>query len=85
MEKTIGLVVDEEFKYCNVVLGGQVMKMVLQMTGVPNAKIHPPMIIFENDACSYPIQGVNKDVLGLLYRSGPWVWIDKRVFTEWLK
>ena len=56
--------------------------MVLRMTDGPNAKIHPPMMIFENNTCSYPIRGVNKDVPGVSCRSGPWRWMDKRVFME---
>ena len=53
--KKLVLLGDENLKYCDVVSGGHEMTMVLRMTGRPNVKIHPPMIIFENDACSYPI------------------------------
>ena len=48
------------------------MIMVIQLMGVPNAKIHPPKMIFKKYACSYPNLGVNKDVLGVSYTSVHW-------------
>ena len=61
------------------------MIMVIQLMGVPNAKIHPPKMIFKKYACSYPNLGVNKDVLGVSYTSIHWGWMDRGGFTEWLK
>ena len=52
------------------------------MAGGPNAKIYPPMIIFENDACSYSIQEANEDVQGVSYHASPWVYMDNRIFIE---
>jgi DDE superfamily endonuclease len=82
--KTLGFRGDEECKYMDTVSGGEGMTMVLRITGGPNAAIQPPMMIFQNDARSYPIRGVPDDVPGVSYRSGPKGWNDKVVFPQWL-
>ncbi|EPZ33938.1 hypothetical protein O9G_003457 [Rozella allomycis CSF55] len=64
--------------YADVVSGGEGMTMVVRITGVPNAKIMPPMMIFTNAHCSHPIKGVPVDIDGACYRSGKKDWMDKR-------
>ncbi|RKP16615.1 hypothetical protein ROZALSC1DRAFT_31481, partial [Rozella allomycis CSF55] len=73
--KTLGFVGEEDAEHR---LSGEGMTMVVRITGVPNAKIMPPMMIFTNAHCSHPIKGVPVDIDGACYRSGKKDWMDKR-------
>lgn len=82
--RTIGFRGDEEIKYADLVSGDEGITMMVRLTGGRDARIQPPMLIFKNDNCSYPIRGVIDNVPGVCYRSGKKGWMDKRVFKEWL-
>ena len=42
------------------------------------------MLVFHNPNSSYPIRGVEDNVLGVCYRSGRKGWMDNRVCQAWL-
>ncbi|KAE9040393.1 hypothetical protein PR001_g7088 [Phytophthora rubi] len=60
--KTLGFGGENKVKYADVVSGGDGMTMVVRISGGPSAHLLPPMMIFSNDARSYPIRGVSDDV-----------------------
>lgn len=67
--KTLGFQGDENVKYADVVSGGIGMTMVVCITGGPLARIEVPMIIFQNDNCSYPIRDLEDAIPGVAYRT----------------
>lgn len=84
-KKTLGFRGDTTIRYHDVVSGGEGMTLVLKIRGGPCARIEPPMLIFQNQKSSYPIQKVPDDVPGVTYRSGPKGWMDQRLFRTWLR
>jgi hypothetical protein len=60
------------------------MTLVVTLRGGKNACLETPMLIFMNAKGNYPIRGV-KPINGIVYRSGPKGWMDRRIFCEWLK
>lgn len=82
--KTLGLKGDRHVKYADVVSGGDPITMMVRLTGGPNARIDPPILIFKNDNRSYPIRGVPDNVPGVCYRSQPKGWMDGELLREWL-
>jgi DDE superfamily endonuclease len=83
--KTLDFKGAETVKYNDVVSGGEGMTLVVKLRGGFGACIETPMIVFQNQKCSYPIRSLPDDVPGVTYRSGPCGWMDRRVFVEWLK
>lgn len=81
--KTLSFVGDQQVKYLYVVSGGESMTMMVEISGGPNATIHPPMIVFKNSSHSYPIRGVPHNVPGVFCRSPPNPWMDVLVFRQW--
>ncbi|DBA02287.1 TPA: hypothetical protein N0F65_006162 [Lagenidium giganteum] len=59
--KTFGFVDETSIKYADVVSGGEGMPMVVRITGGSQARIMPPMMIFQNATESYPIRQVTDD------------------------
>lgn len=82
--RTLGFIGDNDVKYADVVSGGEPITMVVRLTGGVNASIQPTMLIFKNQARSYPIRGVVDDVPGVSYRSSPKGWMDSRVWPEYI-
>lgn len=82
--KTLGFIGDNHVKYADVVSGGEPMTMMVRISGGVHATIHPPMIIFKNDKCSYPIKGVPDTVPGVCYRTSKKGWMDSVKWMEWL-
>lgn len=73
-------------KYANVVSGGEGMTMVVRISGGASGYIHPPMMFFfTNSNRSYPIRGIEDNVAGACYRTGPKGWMDQRLFRGYLK
>jgi len=68
--KTLGFGGENKVKYADVVSGGDGMTMVVRISGGPSAHLLPPMMIFLNDARSYPIRGVSNDVDGVCLSHG---------------
>lgn len=60
------------------------MTMMVMLGGGLRSRFEIPMMIFQNDRCSYPMQGVPDTVPGVCYSSGPKGRMDTRVFEEWL-
>lgn len=81
---TLAMKGDKEVKYSDVVSGDMGMTMMVTLGGGSKPRFEIPMMIFQNDRCSHPIQGVPDTVPGVCYRSGPKGWMDTRVFEEWL-
>ncbi|KAL3691779.1 hypothetical protein R1sor_005430 [Riccia sorocarpa] len=67
--RTLGFRGDRNIKYADVVSGGVSMTMVVKVTGGRSAKICSPLMIFQNDNCSYPIRGVPDNIPGVSYRT----------------
>lgn len=82
--KTLGFRGDENVKYADVVSGGIGMTMVVRITGGPLARIEVPMIIFQNDNCSYPIRGLEDAVPGVAYRTARKGFMTSVVWKQWL-
>jgi hypothetical protein len=67
--KTLGFRGDNDVKYADVMSGGMGMTMVVRLTGGLYAEICTPLMIFQNQQCSYPINGVTDNVPGIYYRT----------------
>lgn len=81
--RTLAFVGCNEVKYADVSSGGDVMTMMVRITGDRNAIIEPRFIVFQK-RCENPLFGVSDDVPGVSYRTGSKCWMDQRVFLEWL-
>lgn len=83
--KTMDFKGAKKVKYDDVVSGGEGMTLVVTLRGGRHACIETPMVIFQNQNCSYPIHGLPSNAVpGAAYRSGPRGWMDRRVFGEWV-
>lgn len=80
--RTLAMKGDTEVKFADVVSGDVGMTMMIMLGGGSRARLEIPFMIFQNERCSYPIQGVPDNVTGVCYRSGPKGWMDSRVFAE---
>ncbi len=81
--RTVGFRSQEHVRYADVESGNKGITMMVRITGGKDAHVEVPMLVFINEKCSYPIQGVPDSVPGACYRSGKRGWMDKRVFSEW--
>ena len=77
--RTLGFRGDDNFKYADVVSGGEVMTMIVHITGGANSRIGTPILIFQNAKRTYPIKGLPDTVTGLAHRTGPKGWSDRTV------
>ena len=82
--RTVGFRVHEKVKYSDVLSGDEGITMMVRISGGVQARIQPPMLVFQNTDASYPIRGVEENVPGVCYRSGTKGWMDNRVFQAWL-
>lgn len=80
--KTLGFKGDKEVRYADVCSGGESMTMVLRLS-VRGIEI--PFMIFQNKGRNYPIRGVPDDVPGVIYRTGPKGWMDRKVMVMYLE
>lgn len=56
-----------EVKYSEVVSGDVAMNMMVMLGGGSKAHMDIRTIFFQNDRCSYPIQGVPENVPGIAF------------------
>lgn len=68
--RTLAVKGDREVKYINVASGQVGMIMMVMLGGGSNVHFEVPLIIFQNDCCTYPTQVVLDIVPGVRYRSG---------------
>ena len=59
------------------------MTMVVRISGGRRSMIEAPMLIFTNPNRSYPIRGVDDNILGVSYRTGPKGWMDQSIFAQY--
>jgi hypothetical protein len=52
------------------------MTMVVRISGGRRSLIEAPMLIFKNGNSTYPIRGLDDNILGVSYRIGPKGWMD---------
>ena len=69
--RTLGFRGDVSVKYADVVAGGEAITMVVRISGGRRAIIEPPMLIFSNENRNYPIRGLDDNIPGVSYRTGP--------------
>ena len=55
------------------------MTMMVRLTGVKNALIVPPMLVFYNAESVRSIRNVPDTVQGVFYKTSPKGWIDRNV------
>jgi hypothetical protein len=82
--RTLGFRGDNDVKYADVVSGGVGMTMVVRLTGGVGSRICPPMMIFQNADCSYPIRGIPDDVANVCYRTAAKGFMTGKVWLQWL-
>lgn len=80
--KALRLKGDIHVIYTDVVSGGDIIKMIVRLSGGPNARIEVSMIIFKNNNRSFPIRGVEENIPGVCYMTGPKGWMDKQVICQ---
>jgi DDE superfamily endonuclease len=80
--KTLGFRGGNDIKYADVVPGGMGMTMVVRLTGGPYAEICTPLMIFEKQQCSYPINGVHDNVPGVRYSTSKKGLMIRKVWEE---
>ena len=81
--RTLGFRGDTTIKYAKVVSGGDSMTMVIRISGGRRSMIEAPMLIFTNPNNSYPIRGLNDNIPGVCYRTGPKGWMDQTLFSDY--
>ena len=74
---------EQVIKYVDVVFGGEVMTLVVRVTGGVRSKIKAPMVIFTNSNRNYPILGVANNIPRVTYQSGPKGSMDTTLFAEY--
>jgi hypothetical protein len=80
--RTLGFRGDTTVKYTNVVSGGDSMTMVVRISRGRRSLIEAPMLIFTNGNSTYPIRGLDDNIPGVSYRTGPKSWMDQALFPE---
>jgi hypothetical protein len=63
-------------KYANVVSSGDSMTMVVRIFGGHQSLIEVLMFIFTNGNSKYPIRGLDDNIPGVSYKTGPKGWMD---------
>ena len=83
-KRTLAFKGSDVIKYADVVSGGDGMTLVVRITGGSQAKIYSSMMIFQNKDRNYPIRGLQDNIPGICYRTGPKGWMDRKLFAEWV-
>lgn len=81
----LGFKDEQHVKWADVASGGEGRTMVVGLSGGRNVMIQPIWIIFKNKDRRYPIRGVDDEVPGVDYRTGPQGWMDLEVLPQWLE
>jgi hypothetical protein len=80
--RTLGFREDTTVKYVDVVSGGDSMTMVVRISGGRRYLIEAPMLIFTNGNGTYTIRGLDDNIPGVSYKTGPKGWMDQALFPE---
>lgn len=70
-EHTLGFRGDTTVKYANIILGRDSITMVVRISRAWCSLIEAVMLIFTNENRNYPIRGLEENIVGVFYRSGP--------------
>ena len=81
--RTLGFHGDTIVKYAEVVSGGDSMTMVIRILGGRRSMIEASMLILTNPNISYPIRGLDDNIPGVCYRTGPKGWMDQTLFSDY--
>ena len=84
-DKTLGFRSDTSIKYADVVAGGEAMTMVVRILGGHRAMIEAPMLIFTNPNGNYPLRGLEDNIPGVCYHTGPKGWMDQGIFVQYFE
>ena len=79
---TLGFRDDTTVKYAEVVSRGESMTMVIRISRRHRSMIEAPMLIFTNSGSNYPIRGLEDNISGVCYRTGPKGWMDQALFAK---
>lgn len=74
--RTLGFTKDQEVRYTDITSGTEVMTMRVRISVGVNGPIEPPIMIFKNKSCNYPMRNVPDNGSGVTYRKGPKGWMD---------
>ena len=80
--RTLGFRGNTTVKYAEVVSGGDSMTMVIRISGGRRSMIKASMLIFTNSGSNYPIRGLEDNIPGVCYRTGPKGWMDQALFAK---
>ena len=69
--RTLGFRGDITVSYAEVVSGRYSMTMVIRISGRQRSMIKVSILIFTNSTGNYPIRGLDNNILGVCYRTGP--------------
>ena len=83
--RTLGFRGDSTVRYAEVVSGRDSMIMVVRISGRRQAIIEAPMLIFTNTNRNYPLRGLEDNVLGVCYRTGPKGWMDQTLLPQYFE
>ena len=83
--RTLGFRGDTSTKYTEVVFGGDSMTLVVQISGGRRSMIEAPMLIFTNSNSSYSIRGLDDNIPGVSYRTGPKGRMDQNLFADFFE
>lgn len=78
---TLAMKGDTNVKFSYVVSRDVGLTMMVLLHGGTQAHLGVPFIIFQNDRSSYPIMGLQYNIPGVCYRSGPKGWMVGRAFA----
>ena len=76
--QTLRFTGDKDIKYAYVASSGEVMTMVMLISGGVNYQIEKPFMILKNTEHSYLVCGINDTSSGVIYRTQLKVFIDKK-------
>ena len=79
---TLGFRGDTMVKYAEVVSSGNLMTMVIKISGGRRSMIKTPMLIFTNPSSNYPIRGLEDNIPRVCYWRGPKGWMDQSLFPQ---
>jgi len=82
-EYTLSSVNTKRVNYAALSNGRQSFTICLRISGGPQAKIEPPLVLFPNKDSNYPIQGVPDDIDGVTYRTNPKAYMNQALFAEY--
>ena len=83
--RTLGFWADISVKCAEVVSDGDLMTIVVRISGGRRSMIEAPMLIFTNPNNSYLIQGLYDNTPGVSYRIGSKGWMDQGLFADFFQ